>query len=186
MPNNSLRLGCLTLVLMLLFVGGAVYYFARIDAADKRAEAAEKQLESIMTVKADDGRKANEQFIHAYFGAEEGESAVARLERVQKLLSEKGKQSLSPSNGPDGEGEPDGATSLQTNVDRLNVYERPVSANEIEFLNEFDLTTMLSGEAHTVRLLVRCSVHLQPEEAGWKVEDVEVIGDLTAANQDEL
>ncbi|KON88009.1 hypothetical protein AF332_15055 [Sporosarcina globispora] len=60
----------------------------------------------------------------------------------------------------------------------LKPFEYQSSKNEAELFNEFKLTTEFNNVAATDTVIVKASL-IYVEEQGWKVDDVEFVGQLT-------
>jgi hypothetical protein len=79
---------------------------------------------------------------------------------------------------PSGTDLPNSEQSVQSSMIGLKPFEYQDSKTEAEFFNEFKLTTEFNGVANTETVIVKTSL-IYVKEQGWKVDDVEFIGNLT-------
>lgn len=73
---------------------------------------------------------------------------------------------------------PDTKESVQSSMVGLKPFEYQSLKTEAEFFNEFKLTTVFNNVAATELVIVKTSL-MYVKDQGWKVNDVEFIGQLT-------
>ena len=79
---------------------------------------------------------------------------------------------------PSGTELPDSEESIQSSMVGLKPFEYQSSKPEAEFFNEFKLTTEFNNVANTEMVIVKTSL-IYVKGQGWKIDDVEYIGELT-------
>ncbi|MBO1000740.1 hypothetical protein IOC57_23740 [Bacillus sp. SD075] len=79
---------------------------------------------------------------------------------------------------PSGTELPDSEESVKSSMVGLKPFEYQSSKTEAEFFNEFKLTTEFNKVAATDTVIVKTSL-IYVKGQGWKVDDVEFIGQLT-------
>ncbi|MCQ6282874.1 hypothetical protein [Bacillus sp. EB600] len=75
-------------------------------------------------------------------------------------------------------GSSESSTEVQTSAANLSSFERKISKNEAEFMNEFDLTISFNGVSNTDHVFVRTKF-LYVKGEGWKSDSIEYIGEIT-------
>src|SRR5690606_12615583 len=103
------------------------------------------------------------------------ESIRSRYEGLEPMMTEQGYKSTFPSGM---ELPTNNDSKVQSRMEGLKAYEYKVSQFETEFFNEFNMTIRVGDTENTQTVI--CRTFLIYTDAGWKVDEVEFIGQLTA------
>ena len=131
-----------------------------------------KQTKAVEALTISDARKINEEFIGKFFTYE---STKARYEGIQPIMTEQGYKSTFPS----GMELPENDGAVKSVMEDLKAYEYQASKFEAEFFNEFNMTIKV-GETESTQTVICRTFLIYTEASGWKINDVEFIGQLTA------
>lgn len=177
MEKKTKPMGCLFLLIIAVLVAGyIIHLWSALGAAEDRANKSEKKNQEILQIQEDSIDKANRAFMEKFFTYN---STNERYTNVKSLMTKEGYRSLFPS----GEGLPDSDQKLVSFIALLKPFKLQHSKVETEFLNEFDVTTEYNGNKNSQTVLARTILKYQ-DGVGWKVDEFEFIGQLTAHNQD--
>ncbi|WP_191561643.1 hypothetical protein [Metabacillus idriensis] len=131
----------------------------------------EEQIKSLSSVQNTDALHTNRDFLEAFFTYE---TTAERYKKIEPFMTDQGFQATHPS----GTELPESGESVKSSLVGLKPFEYQSSKTEAEFFNEFKLTTEFNNVANTETVIVKTSL-LYVKEKGWKVHDVEFIGELT-------
>lgn len=137
---------------------------------------AELELGSGVQAKSEalsNAEKSNSEFIKSFFNYR---STKERYESIKELTTEHGYRSTFPS----------GMTlpkdiSVESSSSKVKAYQGNIEENQIEYYNEFELTTKFQGISSTELMLVK-TVLKNEESRGWKIDDVQIVASLGAAD----
>jgi hypothetical protein len=165
------------ILLMIGFVGAVLiimYVFSlRIQLQEVRAnqDNYEEKIESLSAIQDTDALKVNREFLKRFFTYQ---TTAERYENIKPIITDQGYMATHPS----GTELPNSEQSVVSSMIGLKPFEYQSSKTEAEFFNEFKLTTEFNGVANTETVIVKTSL-IYVKEQGWKVDDVEFIGNLT-------
>ncbi|MGE6717479.1 hypothetical protein ACQKGD_08855 [Peribacillus frigoritolerans] len=165
------------LLLMIVFIIAALiimYVFSlRSQLQEVRAHQGnyEEQIQSLSSIQNTDALKVNRQFLESFFTYQ---TTAERYKKVEPFMTDQGFKATHPS----GTELPDSEESVKSSMVGLKPFEYQISKTEAEFFNEFKLTTEFNNVAATDTVIVKTSL-IFVKEQGWKVDDVEFIGQLT-------
>ncbi|MGJ3194905.1 hypothetical protein [Peribacillus frigoritolerans] len=131
----------------------------------------EEQIQSLSSIQNTDALKVNRQFLESFFTYQ---TTAERYKKVEPFMTDQGFKATHPS----GMKLPDSNESVQSAMIGLKPFEYQLSKTEAEFFNEFKLTTEFNNMAATETVIVKTSL-IFVKDQGWKVDDVEFIGQLT-------
>ncbi|TKH06138.1 hypothetical protein FC682_06215 [Peribacillus simplex] len=165
------------LFLMMVLVAAALvimYIFSlRSQLQEVRANQGnyEEQIKSLSSIQNRDSLIINRKFLESFFTYQ---TTAERYKKIEKFMTDQGYKATHPS----GTDLPDSEESVQSSMVGLKPFEYQSSKTEAEFFNEFKLTTEFNNVAATDTVIVKTSL-IFVKEQGWKVDDVEFIGQLT-------
>jgi hypothetical protein len=168
------------LLLMMVFVFAALvimYVFSlRSQLQEVRANQSnyEDQIKSLSSIQNTDALKVNREFLEYFFTYQ---TTTERYKNIEPLMTDQGYKATHPS----GTELPDSEESVKSSMVGLKAFEYQSSKTEAEFFNEFKLTTEFNGVAATDTVIVKTSL-IFVKGQGWKVDDVEFVGQLTGRN----
>lgn len=132
----------------------------------------EKEMASLSTVKKSDALEVNQEFLNHFFTYE---TTSDRYKNIETYMTDQGFQATHPS----GTELPKTEESVISTMSGLKAYEFDTSKTEVAFLNEFQLSTDFNDVTNTETIIVKTSL-VYVKEQGWKVDDVDFVGQLTA------
>lgn len=165
--------------LMMVFVAASLiimYIFSlRSQLQEVRANQGnyEEQIQSLSSIQNTDALKVNREFLESFFTYQ---TTAGRYERIEPFMTNQGYEATHPS----GTELPDSEESVKSSLVGLRPFEYQSSKTEVEFFNEFKLTTEFNNVASTEMVIVKTSL-IYVKEQGWKVDDIEFIGQLTGS-----
>ncbi|MGN7397328.1 hypothetical protein [Peribacillus frigoritolerans] len=130
----------------------------------------ENQIQSLSSIKDTGALQINREFIESFFTYQ---TTAERYKKIE-LMSDQGFKSTHPS----GMELPDSEESINSSMVGLKPFEYQSSKTEAEFFNYFKLTNEFNNVADTDTVIVKTSL-IYVKEQGWKVDDVEFVGQLT-------
>ncbi|MGX2961986.1 hypothetical protein JNUCC23_22520 (plasmid) [Peribacillus sp. JNUCC 23] len=163
--------------LMIVFVAAALvilYVFSlRLQLQEARANQGnyEDQIKSLSSVQNTDALKVNREFLESFFTYQ---TTAERYKKIEPFMTDQGYKATHPS----GTELPNSEESVQSSMVGLKPFEYQSSKTEAEFFNEFKLTTEFNNVAATETVIVKTTL-IYVKEQGWKIDDVEFIGQLT-------
>lgn len=155
-----------TLVIMYIFSLRSQLQEVRANQANY-----EEQIKSLSSIQNTDALKINREFLESFFTYQ---TTAERYKKIEPFMTDQGFKSTHPS----GTELPDSEESVQSSMVGLKPFEYQSSKTEAEFFNEFKLTTEFNNVAATDTVIVKTSL-IFVKEQGWKVDNVEFIGQLT-------
>jgi uncharacterized protein len=166
----------LLFLMMVFFVAALVimYVFSlRSQLQEVRANQGnyEEQIKSLSSIQNTDALQINRVFLESFFTYQ---TTAERYKKIEPFMTVQGFKSTDPS----GTELPNSEESVQSSMIGLKPFEYQSSKTENEFINEFKLTTEYNNVATTGTVIVKTSL-IYVKEQGWKVNDVEFIGQLT-------
>ncbi|MCM3169518.1 MULTISPECIES: hypothetical protein [Peribacillus] len=167
------------LILMIAFITAALvimYIFSlRSQLNEVRTNQGnyEEQIRSLSSIQNTDALKVNREFLESFFTYQ---TTAERYERIEPFMTNQGYEATHPS----GTELPDSEESVKSSLVGLRPFEYQSSKTEVEFFNEFKLTTEFNNVASTETVIVKTSL-IYVKEQGWKVDDIEFIGQLTGS-----
>ncbi|WP_347553006.1 hypothetical protein ABFG93_22435 (plasmid) [Pseudalkalibacillus hwajinpoensis] len=165
------------LLLIIGFIATAVvivYVFSlQTQLRDVRANQHyyEEQIASLSTVSNTNAQDVNRAFLEIFFTYKK---TAERYKDIQPFMTDQGHQAIHPSGTELPKSEP----SVQSTMVGLKSFEYQSSKTEAEFFNEFNLSTEFNDVTNTETVIVKTSL-VYVKEQGWKIDDVEFIGQLT-------
>ncbi|KON83498.1 hypothetical protein AF332_27465 [Sporosarcina globispora] len=165
------------ILLLIGFVAAALvimYVFSlRSQLQEVRANQStyEEQIKSLTSIQNTDALKTNQEFLEHFFTYQ---TTSDRYKNIESLMTDRGYKATYPS----GTELPSSEESVKSSMVGLKPFEYQSSKTEAEFFNEFKLTTEFNNVAATDTVIVKTSL-IYVEEQGWKVDDVEFVGQLT-------
>ncbi|QWC25150.1 hypothetical protein KJK41_22235 (plasmid) [Bacillus haikouensis] len=165
------------ILLMFGFVAAAVvimYVFSlRTQLQDVRANQSiyEEKIDSLSSIQNTDALKVNREFLKNFFTYQ---TTAERYKKIKPFMTDRGYKATHPS----GTNLPDTDQSVKSSMVGLKPFEYQSSKTQAEFFNEFKLSTEFNEVANTETVIVKTSLVFVKEQ-GWKVDDVEFIGQLT-------
>ncbi|WP_273836210.1 hypothetical protein [Guptibacillus sedimenti] len=134
----------------------------------------EKEMASLSSVEESDALEENQEFLNHFFTYE---TTSDRYKNIETYMTDQGFQATHPS----GSELPKSVESVTSTMSGLKAYEFNSSKTEAAFLNEFQLSTDFNDVTNTETVIVKTSL-VYVKELGWKVDDVEFVGQLTGVN----
>ncbi|MGA9286789.1 MAG: hypothetical protein WBV93_00455 [Anaerobacillus sp.] len=131
----------------------------------------EKEMAFMSSVESSDALEVNQEFLKHFFNYE---TTGERYTNIESFMTDRGFQATHPS----GTDLPKSDESVTSTMSGLRAYEFNSSKTEAAFLNEFQLSTDFNDITTTETVIVKTSL-VYVKEQGWKVDDVEFVGQLT-------
>lgn len=173
MEPNKLRKRTVFIGVLATFL--AIFYFlhltAKLNAAENQLQMQEKETERLSNIAISGARQINDEFISKFFTYT---STKSRYEGIQEIMTDQGYKSTFPS----GMELPENDLSIHSEMEGLKSYEHMISKTQAEFFNEFNVTIEVRNNVNKQTVIVRTFL-IYSKENGWKINDVEYIGQLT-------
>ena len=131
----------------------------------------EEEMASLSSVEESDALEVNQDFLIHFFTYE---TTSERYTNIESYTTDQGFQATHPS----GTELPKSEESVTSTMSELKAYEFNTSKTEAAFFNEFQLSTDFNDVTNTEKVIVKTSL-IYVKEQGWKVDDVEFVGQLT-------
>lgn len=131
----------------------------------------EEEIKSLTSVQQTDALSKNRSFLEAFFTYE---TTAERYQKIRPLMTDRGFKATHPS----GTKPPQSKQSVKSTMVGLKPFEYQTSKTEAEFFNEFKLSTEYNDVSNTETVIVKTSL-IYVKEQGWKIDDVEFVGELT-------
>jgi hypothetical protein len=131
----------------------------------------EEQIKDLSSIQNTGALKINREFLESFFTYQ---TTAERYKNIKPFMTNRGYKATYPS----GTEIPTSEQQVKSSIVGLKPFEYQSSKTETEFFNEFKLTTEFNNVANTETVIVRTSL-VYVKEKGWRVEDVEFIGQLT-------
>lgn len=132
----------------------------------------EEKIASLYSIQKTDALEVNRKFLNSFFTYQ---TTAERYEKIKPLMTNQGYKATHPS----GTELPNSEQSVESSMTGLKPFEYQSSKTEAEFFNEFKLSTEFNDVTNTETVIVKTSL-IYVIEQGWKINDVEFIGQLTA------
>jgi len=165
------------LLLMIGFIAAALvimYVFSlrsQLQEVQANQENYKVQIKSLSSIQNTDALKINREFLERFFTYQ---TTKERYKKIKPFMTDQGYKATHPS----GTNLPDSEESVKSSIVGLKPFEYQSSKTEAEFFNEFKLTTEFNNVANTETVIVKTSL-VYVKGQGWKINDVEYIGQLT-------
>jgi uncharacterized protein len=163
-----LMIGFVVAVLVIMYVFSLRTQLQEVRANQNNYEEQIKELSSIQSTEV---LKVNREFLESFFTYQ---TIAERYKNIKPFMTDQGYKATHPS----GTEIPTSEQQVKSSIVELKPFEYQSSKTETEFFNEFKLTTEFNNVANTETVIVKTSL-VYVKEKGWKVEDVEFIGQLT-------
>ena len=165
------------LLLMIGFIAAALvimYVFSlrsQLQEVQANQENYKVQIKSLSSIQNTDALKINREFLKRFFTYQ---TTKERYKKIKPFMTDQGYKATHPS----GSNLPDSEETVKSSMVGLKPIEYQSSKTEAEFFNEFKLTTEFNNVANTETVIVKTSL-VYVKGQGWKINDVEYIGQLT-------
>ncbi|MDQ6600983.1 hypothetical protein [Bacillus salipaludis] len=172
-PNHKknyilLMLVFVAAVLVIMYIFGLRSQLQEVKANQRNYE---NQIKTLSSVQNTDALEVNQKFLEKFFTYQ---ITTERYEEIKPLMTDQGFKATHPS----GTELPKSKQSVRSSMVGLKPFEYQSSKTEAEFLNEFKLTTEFNDVSNTETVIVKTSL-IYVKEQGWKINDVEFVGQLT-------
>jgi hypothetical protein len=131
----------------------------------------EEKIASLSSIQNTDALEVNRRFLNNFFTYQ---TTAERYEKIKPLMTDQGYKATHPS----GTELPNSKQSVKSSMKGLKPFEYQSSKTEAEFFNEFNLSTEFKDVTNTETVIVKTSL-IYVIEQGWKIDDVEFVGQLT-------
>jgi hypothetical protein len=151
-----------------------VYVFSlRTQLQEVRANQSnyEKKIASLSSIQNTDTLEVNREFLTNFFTYQ---TTTERYKNSKPFMTDQGYKATHPS----GTELPNSEQSVKSSMVGLKPFEYQSSKTKAEFFNEFKLSTEFNDVTNTETVIVKTSL-LYVKGQGWKINDVEYIGQLT-------
>lgn len=155
-------------VLVIMYIFGLRSQLQEVKANQRNYE---NQIKTLSAVQNTDALEVNQKFLEKFFTYQ---TTAERYEEIKPLMTDQGFKATHPS----GTELPKSKQSVRSSMVGLKPFEYQSSKTEAEFLNEFELTTEFNDVSNTETVIVKTSL-IYIKEQGWKIDDVEFVGQLT-------
>ncbi|MFB5197427.1 hypothetical protein ACE198_21390 [Neobacillus sp. KR4-4] len=155
-------------VLIIMYIFGLRSQLQEVKANQRNYEDRMKTLSSVQNTDALD---VNRKFLEKIFTYQ---TTTERYKKIKPLMTDQGFNATHPS----GTELPKSKQSVKSSMVGLKPFEYQSSKTEAEFFNEFKLTTEFNNVSNTETVIVKTSL-IYVKEQGWKINDVEFVGQLT-------
>jgi hypothetical protein len=155
-------------VLVIMYIFGLQSQLQEVKANQRNYE---NQIKTLSSVQNTDALEVNGKFLEKFFTYQ---TTAERYEKIKPLMTDQGFKATHPS----GTELPKSKQSVKSLMVGLKPFEYQSSKSEAEFFNEFKLTTEFNNVSNTETVIVKTSL-IYVKEQGWKINDVEFVGQLT-------
>ncbi|HEO2443884.1 hypothetical protein N0B30_23815 [Bacillus subtilis] len=163
-----LMLGFVVVAVCIMYVFSLRSQLQEVKANQRNYE---EQIKTLSSIQNTDALAVNRKFLEKFFNYQ---TTAERYDKIKPLMTDKGFKATHPS----GTKLPNSDESVKSSMVGLKPFEYQSSKTEAEFFNEFKLSTEYNEVSNTETVIVKTSlIHVQKQ--GWKVDDVEFIGQLT-------
>jgi uncharacterized protein len=163
-----LMIGFIVAVLVIMYV-----FSLRTQLQEVRANQInyEEKIESLSSIQNTEALKVNREFLERFFTYQ---TTAERYKNIKPFMTDQGYKATHPS----GTELPNSEQSVNSSMVGLKPFEYQSSKTEAEFFNEFKLTTEFNNVANTETVIIKTAL-IYVKDQGWRVDDVEFIGNLT-------
>ncbi|ANC77394.1 hypothetical protein ABE65_011510 [Fictibacillus phosphorivorans] len=109
----------------------------------------------------------NRKFLKSFFTYN---NPIERYQNIKPLMTKAGYKATHPS----GNGIPQSKENVSSSISNIKLFKHQVSKSEIEFLNEFKISTNYNSVGSTERMVVKTEL-VYVEGVGWRVNDIYVV-----------
>ncbi|MBT2738866.1 hypothetical protein [Bacillus sp. ISL-7] len=165
------------ILLMLGFIAAVVFivyaFSLRTQLQEVRANQRnyEEKIASLSSIQNTETLEVNRKFLKNFFTYK---TTAERYKNIKPFMTDQGYKATHPS----GIELPNSDQSVQSSMVGLKPFEYQSSKTEAEFFNEFKLSTEFNNVTNTETVIVKTSL-IYVKEQGWKIDDVEFVGQLT-------
>jgi hypothetical protein len=163
-----LMMGFIVAVIVIMYVFSLRTQLQEIRANQRNYE---EEISSLSSIQNTDALEVNRKFLEKFFTYE---TTAERYQNIKSFMTDQGYKSTHPS----GTEPPNSEQSVKSSMIGLKLFEYQSSKTEAEFFNEFKLSTEYNDITNTQTVIVKTSL-IHVKEQGWKIDDVEFIGQLT-------
>ncbi|MED1865834.1 hypothetical protein P4V41_20495 [Fictibacillus nanhaiensis] len=156
--------GIIMMVLVILYV-----FSLRSQLSDVRAnqENYKQQIEAFSHIEPSQAEQVNRKFLKSFFTYD---NPSERYQNIKPLMTASGFRATHPS----GNGLPQSKEDVSSSIGNIKLFKHEVSKTEIEFLNEFKVTTDYNDVGSTEKMVVKTELIYVGGE-GWKIQDIYVV-----------
>ncbi|WP_137791933.1 hypothetical protein [Bacillus sp. E(2018)] len=149
------------MVLVILYV-----FSLRSQLSEVRAnqENYKQQIEAVSHIEPSQAEQINRKFLKSFFTYD---NPSERYQNIKPLMTESGFKATHPS----GNKIPQTKENVSSSISNIKLFKYQVSKSEIEFLNEFKVTTDYNGVGSTEKMVVKTEL-VYVEGVGWRVDDI--------------
>ncbi|MGA4722228.1 hypothetical protein [Fictibacillus nanhaiensis] len=156
--------GFIMMVLVIIYV-----FSLRSQLSEVRAnqENYKQQAEAVSNIEPSQAEEVNKKFLKSFFTYD---NPSERYQNIKPLMTEAGYKATHPS----GNGIPQSKEDVSSSISNIKPFKHEVSKNEIEFLNEFKVTSDYNDVGSTENMVVKTEL-IYVEGVGWKIKDIYVV-----------
>jgi alpha-D-ribose 1-methylphosphonate 5-triphosphate synthase subunit PhnI len=125
----------------------------------------EDEIASFNQIEESEARRVNREFLKRFFSYDHLDE---RYKSIKPYMTNRGYKATHPS----GAESPKTDSSISSSISDFKPFEYKVSKTEINFLNEFKVTTEYNDVGSTENILIKTKI-IYMKGQGWKVDDVE-------------
>ncbi|WP_408008238.1 hypothetical protein ACJROX_26795 [Pseudalkalibacillus sp. A8] len=163
-----LTIGFIASIVIIMYVSSLRIQLQEVRANQRHYE---EKIQSLSAIQNTDALKTNRAFLERFFTYH---TTAERYQNIQSFMTDQGYKATHPS----GTELPNSEQSVKSSMVGLKSFEYQESKTETEFFNEFKLSTEINDVTNTETVIVKTSL-IYVKGQGWKINDVEYIGQLT-------
>jgi hypothetical protein len=163
-----LMIGFISAVVVIMYVFSLQSQLQEVRANQENYE---EKIATLSSIRNTDALEVNRKFLNNFFTYQ---TTAERYKNIKLLMTDQGYKATHPS----GVELPNSKQSIKSSMTGLKLFEYQSSKTEAEFFNEFKLSTEFNDVTNTETVIVRTSL-IYIKEKGWKVDDIEFVGELT-------
>ncbi|PET74954.1 hypothetical protein CN514_05005 [Bacillus sp. AFS001701] len=172
-PNQKknvilLMVGFITAVIVIVYVFSLRIQLQEVSTNQKNYE---KKIATLTSIQNSDSLVVNQAFLKYFFTYE---TTAERYQNIKPFMTDQGYKATYPS----GLKVRNGDQSVKSSLVGLKPFEYQSSKTEAEFFNEFKLSTEFNNVSNMETVIVKTSL-IYVKDQGWKIDDVEFVGQLT-------
>jgi hypothetical protein len=156
--------GFISTVLVILYV-----FSLRSQLSEVRAnqENYKQQIEAVSHIDPSQAEQVNRKFLKSFFTYD---NPSERYQNIKPLMTESGFKATHPS----GNTIPQSKENVSSSISNIKLFKHEVSQIEIEFLNEFKVTTGYNDVGSIEKMVVKTEL-VYVEGEGWRIKDIYVV-----------
>jgi hypothetical protein len=156
--------GFIMMVLVILYV-----FSLRSQLSEVRAnqENYKQRAEAVSQIEPSQAEQVNRKFLKSFFIYD---NPSERYQNIKALMTEAGYKATHPS----GNAIPQSKEDVSSSITNIKLFKHEVSKTEIEFLNEFKVTTDYNDVGSSERMVVKTEI-VYVEGKGWRIKDIYVV-----------